>query len=290
MHPCSATGERRGQRAASQPAPAERVRHTMVKTVRLACLFSFLLHEAAGQQALVFPFNQSTNTQKPSFGERSSGFRRAREDKKKKKRRRVHHGFGPRHACRTTTLPSQPVHRTGSPPIMRLIQFFPPIRSHTRPQHCFQNRPPSSSIMAVIVDAYTHYAPKALAQYLEECSGRPLVFAKVCDEIDGMDVHVSWGGPVLVVQIWMDKGSRGPLRPAPTYSLVNPPPKKHTQLFDRIPLLTDVAQRVAFLDARQVQTHVLVPLPWLETVPEVHRDKERYVCLRGVDGWMDGAA
>ncbi len=31
----------------------------------------------------------------------------------------------------------------------------------------------------VIVDAYTHYAPKALAQYLEECSGKPLVFAKV---------------------------------------------------------------------------------------------------------------
>lgn len=49
------------------------------------------------------------------------------------------------------------------------------------------------------------------------------------------------------------------------------------QLFDRIPLLTDVAQRLAFLDARGVQSHVLVPLPWLETVPEVHRDKERCV-------------
>jgi hypothetical protein len=31
----------------------------------------------------------------------------------------------------------------------------------------------------VVVDAYTHYAPKALAEFLEECSGKPLVFAKV---------------------------------------------------------------------------------------------------------------
>lgn len=55
-------------------------------------------------------------------------------------------------------------------------------------------------------------------------------------------------------------------------------PTHPPQLFDRIPLLTDVAQRVAFLDARNVQAHVLVPLPWLETVPEVHGDKER--CVR----------
>ena len=38
----------------------------------------------------------------------------------------------------------------------------------------------------VMVDAYTHYAPKALAQYLEECSGRPLVFAKVRTSVCGL--------------------------------------------------------------------------------------------------------
>lgn len=38
---------------------------------------------------------------------------------------------------------------------------------------------PDAAPAAPIVDAYTHYAPKALAQYLEECSGKPLVFAKV---------------------------------------------------------------------------------------------------------------
>lgn len=37
----------------------------------------------------------------------------------------------------------------------------------------------SSAPAVIVMDAYTHYAPKALAEYLQECSPKPLVFAKV---------------------------------------------------------------------------------------------------------------
>jgi hypothetical protein len=142
----------------------------------------------------------------------------------------------------------------------------------------------------VVVDAYTHYAPKALAQYLEECSGKPLVFAKVspwiglgglgdcCWHLAGAD----WAGGVdgmvdrsinqLIQSIPLCQQR---LTPPPQHTHTHKPTKK--QLFERIPLLTDIPQRLAFLDARGVKAHVLVPLPWLETVPDVHRDKERSV-------------
>ncbi|KAM3567738.1 hypothetical protein VYU27_010123, partial [Nannochloropsis oceanica] len=52
-------------------------------------------------------------------------------------------------------------------------------------------------------------------------------------------------------------------------------PLVFAKLFDRIPLLTDMAARLAFMDAHHIDTHVLVPLPWLEIVPGCHSSKEK---------------
>jgi predicted TIM-barrel fold metal-dependent hydrolase len=41
-------------------------------------------------------------------------------------------------------------------------------------------------------------------------------------------------------------------------------------LFDAKPILTDRDRRLAFMDAHAVDASVLVPLPWIESLPDVH--------------------
>jgi hypothetical protein len=131
------------------------------------------------------------------------------------------------------------------------------------------------------IDAYTHFAPLKLTEYLARRAGRPLVFAKVGNGHSACCIH-SLGS---IGQEGCGHGSvcGGRHAPAPEgrhddlshyHALSYAHDSRLVQLFDRIPLLTDPDRRVAFMDEHGIDAHVLVPLPWLESVPEVNANPE----------------
>jgi len=76
------------------------------------------------------------------------------------------------------------------------------------------------------------------------------------------------GHPSCPVRYWYFSISRCTLLSPYFLPLIRP-------FFAGIPLLTDMAARLAFMDAHHIDTHVLVPLPWLEIVPGCHSSKEK---------------
>lgn len=52
-------------------------------------------------------------------------------------------------------------------------------------------------------------------------------------------------------------------------------PHVFRKLFENVPTLIDVNARLDLMDSQKIDKSILVPLPWLETTPEVHRDTEK---------------
>ncbi|CAM9192980.1 unnamed protein product, partial [Heterosigma akashiwo] len=73
------------------------------------------------------------------------------------------------------------------------------------------------------IDCYTHFASEEMVSFMEEKTGKPMVFR---------------------------------------------------DLFSRIPTLTNTQARIEMMDQYDIDAHCIIPLPWLESSPEIHANPE----------------